>query len=136
MEDRLAELRRASGAGNLSAQSSVARPEPAGGLFAKRKASAAPVADIETGTSVESKQSFMEGFFTAVESVKGDIQAIKEAIRRMGEIQAEAVTAQNAKDSELSRLLQAVIHETNPRAQRAKSMLQVRIDPGNGQEPR
>lgn len=55
---------------------------------------------------------------------QGDIQAIKEA---MGEIQAEALVAQNAKESELSRVLQAVIHEINPRAQRAKNMLQARF---------
>ena len=58
---------------------------------------------------------------------QGDIQAIKEAMRRMGEIQAEALVAQNAKEAELSKLLQDVIHETNPRAQRAKATLQVRF---------
>lgn len=56
---------------------------------------------------------------------QGDIQAIKEAIRRMGDLQAEALVAQNAKEAELSKLLQDVIHETNPRAQRAKAVLQV-----------
>ncbi len=44
----------------------------------------------------------------------------------MGEIQAEALVAQHAQEAELSTLLQGVIHETNPRAQRAKAMLQVR----------
>jgi hypothetical protein len=52
---------------------------------------------------------------------------VKEAIRRMGELQAEALVAQNAKEAELSKLLQDVIHETNPRAQRAKAVLQVGV---------
>lgn len=45
----------------------------------------------------------------------------------MSDIQAEALVAQNAKEAELSKLLQDVIHETNPRAQRAKATLQVRF---------
>ena len=83
MEDRLKELRRVSAAGTLShpapfeAASSKPEPAAAGGLFGKRKASAAAVAappaapqgDIEMG-AVGGKQQFMEGFFQDVEGVK------------------------------------------------------------------
>ena len=65
--------------------------------------------------------------YTQPPKQQADIHAIKEAIRRMSDIQAEALVAQNAKEAELSKLLQDVIHETNPRAQRAKATLQVRF---------
>lgn len=76
------ELRRVSAAGNLAqpnpfeaAAASTSKPEPAaggaGGLFGKRKASAAalPPTDIEMG-AVGGKQQFMESFFQDVEGVK------------------------------------------------------------------
>lgn len=82
MEDRLKELRRVSAAGNLSqlapfeAVGSKPEPAPAGGLFGKRKASAAAVVpplatqgDIEMG-AVGGKAQFMEKFFQDVEGVK------------------------------------------------------------------
>jgi hypothetical protein len=73
MEDRLKDLRRVSAAGNLSqpaAHSAEPEPAAAGGLFGKRKgsaAAAAPAGDIEMGGG---KQPFMEGFFQNVEGVK------------------------------------------------------------------
>lgn len=130
--NRLAELKRAS-AGNAAAVAIDVAPEPApakslfgAGRRASASSAAAPAAgnvDEEMG-GMPKKEAFMEGFFKDVEQVKEDIQAIKNAIKEMENIQSESLVAQNAKEAELSQSLQTVIKETNPRAQRAKAVLQ------------
>ncbi len=128
--DRLAELRRVSGAGNVGAPDLTPEPQPAkgGGLFSKKSpAPPAPaVVDLEAGhgAAPAPKEGFLEGFFKDVEAVKEDIQAIRDAIRQMEGIQADSLVAQNSKEVELSQALNAVIHETNPRAARAKAILE------------
>jgi hypothetical protein len=58
---------------------------------------------------------------------QGDINAIKEAIKRMGSIHQEAFLATTGpKEAKLSQELNTLIQETNPKAQRAKAMLGVR----------
>ena len=55
-----------------------------------------------------------------------DINAIKEAIKRMGTIHQEAFLATTGpKEQKLSSELNNVIQETNPKAQSAKAMLSV-----------
>lgn len=128
MEDRLHELRRASAAGAINNSPSVAidiKPDP---VKKQRGASIAqqdPAVNAGAATGA-TKQPFMEKFFEEVEGVKADIQSIKDAIKKMETIQSESLVAQNAKEAELSKALQDVIHDTNPRAARAKAMLQVR----------
>jgi len=129
--DRLAELRRFSGAAAVAID---VEPEPKGGSgkliggSSGKQSSAATgagMADLEVGNgSPPAKEGFMKAFFKDVEQVKEDIQAIKDAIRKMESIQSESLVAQNAQEAELSTALQHVIHETNPRAARAKAVLQ------------
>lgn len=55
-----------------------------------------------------------------------DINAIKEAIKRMGSIHQDAFLATTGpKEAKLSQELNAVIQETNPKAARAKALLNV-----------
>jgi hypothetical protein len=132
--DRLAELRRFSGAAAVAID---VEPEPqnakggSGKLFggsSGKQASAATgagMANLEAGNGgPPAKESFLAAFLKDVEQVKKDIQAIKEAIREMNSIQSESLVAQNAHEAALSTALQAVIHETNPKAACAKAPLQ------------
>lgn len=66
----------------------------------------------------------MEKFFRHVDFVKEDIDAVKEATKRIGEINEEAVLATTtSKESELSRILRPIVDETNKRAKRTKNLL-------------
>ena len=66
----------------------------------------------------------MNKFFRHVDFVKEDIDAVKEATKRIGEINEEAVLATTtSKESELSRTLRPIVNETNKRAKRTKDLL-------------
>jgi hypothetical protein len=96
-----------------------------GGSSGKQASAAtgAGMANLEAGNGgPPAKESFLAAFFKDVEQVKKDIQAIKEAIREMNSIQSKSLVAQNAQEAALSIALQAVIHETNPKAACAKTL--------------
>ena len=81
--------------------------------------------DEETGGGASSGQpEHMEKFFRHVDLVKQDIDAVKEATKRIGEINEEAVLATStSKENELSRILRPIVDETNKRAKRTKNLL-------------
>lgn len=81
--------------------------------------------DEETGGAASGGQpEHMEKFFRHVDFVKQDIDAVKEATKRIGEINEEAVLATTtSKESELSRILRPIVDETNKRAKRTKNLL-------------
>ena len=81
--------------------------------------------DEEKGGGGGGKQpEHMEKFFRHVDFVKEDIDAVKEATKRIGEINEEAVLATTtSKESELSRILRPIVDETNKRAKRTKNLL-------------
>ena len=76
------------------------------------------------GSGGGSQPEHMEKFFRHVDFVKEDIDAVKEATKRIGEINEEAVLATTtSKESELSRILRPIVDETNKRAKRTKNLL-------------
>lgn len=67
----------------------------------------------------------MQQFFADVDIVKQNISAIKEATRKIGEINISVVQATTAdKEHELSNELEPLIKQTNKKAQTAKQLLQ------------
>lgn len=116
MNDRLAELR-AKGGGTPSDSVGIDMTRLQG---RGDGAGAAPSAAVTNA----SQPQYMNDFFTDVEATKEDINAIKEAIRRMSGIHQEAFLATTGpREAKLSQELNAVIQETNPKAARAKKML-------------
>lgn len=104
MNDRLAELRKGQGPTASVASDDVAIDIPGGGG--------------------KGQPQFMTDFFQDVEAVKSDINSIKEAIKAMNAIHQEAFLATTGpKEEKLSKELNAVIQDTNPKAARAKSLL-------------
>ena len=76
------------------------------------------------GSGGGSQPEHMEKFFRHVDFVKEDIDAVKEATKRIGEINEEAVLATTtSKESESSRILRPIVDETNKRAKRTKNVL-------------
>jgi len=66
----------------------------------------------------------MEKFFSEVDIIKGEVEAIKSASRRISEINEEAVLATaSEKENELSRELKELITETNKKAKSTKTVL-------------
>eukprot|EP00568_Trieres_chinensis_P008273 CAMPEP_0183312636 /NCGR_PEP_ID=MMETSP0160_2-20130417/42430_1 /TAXON_ID=2839 ORGANISM="Odontella Sinensis, Strain Grunow 1884" /NCGR_SAMPLE_ID=MMETSP0160_2 /ASSEMBLY_ACC=CAM_ASM_000250 /LENGTH=326 /DNA_ID=CAMNT_0025477529 /DNA_START=85 /DNA_END=1065 /DNA_ORIENTATION=+ len=66
----------------------------------------------------------MERFFGDVESIKADIEAVRDATKRIGEINEEAVLATtDAKENQLSMELRPLVDETNKRAKRTKNLV-------------
>ncbi len=114
MNDRLTELRSRGGGAPPPDSVGIDMTRLQGGTAA---AAAAGV----TGTN---QPKFMSDFFSDVEVTKEDINAIKEAIRRMNTIHQDAFLATTGpKEAKLSEELNAVIQETNPKAARAKAAL-------------
>ena len=72
----------------------------------------------------EQQPKYMESFFKDVDAIKADVDAIRDATKRVGEINEEAIKATTtAKEEELSRLLKPLIDQTNKRAKRTKNLL-------------
>mmetsp|Transcript_233 Transcript_233/g.347 ORF Transcript_233/g.347 Transcript_233/m.347 type:complete len:315 (-) Transcript_233:286-1230(-) len=84
--------------------------------------------DIEMGEkkkqAEEETPKYMTHFFDEIDGIKGDIEAVKDGTRRIGEINEEALEATStAKEAELSDLLQPLINKTNKKAKRTKTLL-------------
>jgi t-SNARE complex subunit (syntaxin) len=83
--------------------------------------------DIEMGEQPKQgpkQPRHMEQFFTEVESIKNDIEAVKQATRSIGEINEQALQATTTEqENELSRQLRPLVDDTNKRAKRTKTML-------------
>lgn len=79
--------------------------------------------DVEMGEGA-AQPKYMESFFRDVDSIKADIDAVKEAARRIGEINEDAILATTTdRENELSRELRPLVDETNKRAKRTKNLL-------------
>ena len=80
--------------------------------------------DIEFGVQQQQQPKYMESFFKDVDAIKADVDAIRDATKRVGEINEEAIKATTtSKEEELSRLLKPLIDKTNKRAKRTKNLL-------------
>eukprot|EP00521_Asterionellopsis_glacialis_P008242 CAMPEP_0195284104 /NCGR_PEP_ID=MMETSP0707-20130614/2426_1 /TAXON_ID=33640 /ORGANISM="Asterionellopsis glacialis, Strain CCMP134" /LENGTH=319 /DNA_ID=CAMNT_0040343399 /DNA_START=238 /DNA_END=1197 /DNA_ORIENTATION=+ len=82
--------------------------------------------DIEMGeqNKTEETPKYMTHFFNEIDGIKGDIDAVKDGTKRIGEINEEALQATStAKEAELSDLLQPLINKTNKKAKRTKTLL-------------
>lgn len=79
--------------------------------------------DIEMQNKPQ-QPSFMDHFFNEVESIKEDIDHVKKATRKIGDINEEALQATTTeKENELSNKLRPLIDSTNNRAKRTKNLL-------------
>lgn len=110
MNDRLAELR--AGGGDevvLEVSDTAPMQQP----------------ELKKRGSNYAKPTFMSDFFQDVEVVKADIVAIREATKRVADINQQAMLATTAeREAELSQGLNPLIQETNKRAAHAKALLQ------------
>lgn len=84
--------------------------------------------DIEFGEAKSGQQNaqpnYMASFFKDVDDIKADIESVRTATKRVGEINEEAVLATTtSKEDELSKQLKPLIDETNKRAKRTKNIL-------------
>jgi hypothetical protein len=81
--------------------------------------------DVELGNQQQQQQpKYMESFFQDVDNIKADVDAIRDATKRVGEINEEAIKATTtSKEEELSRALKPLIDKTNKRAKRTKNLL-------------
>jgi hypothetical protein len=83
--------------------------------------------DVELGKQQQQQQQqpkYMESFFQDVDNIKADVDAIRDATQRVGEINEEAIKATTtSKEEELSRALKPLIDKTNKRAKRTKNLL-------------
>jgi len=79
---------------------------------------------VEAAKEEDTGTEFMDQFFQDVASVKEDIEAIKEATKRIGEMNEEALMATSDRDeADLSNEMRPLIDETNKRAKRTKNIL-------------
>jgi hypothetical protein len=79
--------------------------------------------DVELGRQ-QQQPKYMENFFKDVDMIKSDVDAIRDATKRVGEINEEAIKATTtSKEEELSRILKPLIDKTNKRAKRTKNLL-------------
>jgi len=89
-----------------------------------------PWGDVEMGdkgtntaTADHAKRN-MESFFREIDVVKQDIDTVKRASKRIGEINEEALHATSTdKEKQLSKELQPLVNGTNKRAKQTKTML-------------
>jgi hypothetical protein len=80
--------------------------------------------DVELGKQQQPQPKYMESFFKDVDMIKSDVDAIRDATKRVGEINEEAIKATTtSKEEELSRILKPLIDKTNKRAKRTKNLL-------------
>lgn len=79
--------------------------------------------DVEMGNT-NKQPKHMEHFFREVESIKVDIDAVKNATRSINDINDRALQATTTEEeNELSRKLRPLVDQTNKRAQRTKNLL-------------
>lgn len=68
--------------------------------------------------------SYMDHFFREVDSIKDDIDGVRAATQKIGDINEEALQATTTdKENELSAKLKPLIDATNNRAKRTKNLL-------------
>ena len=80
--------------------------------------------DIEMGQVKEEQPSYMTHFFSEVENIKSDIQAIKDASGKITKLSEEAIHATTTeKEQALSKTLKPLVDKTNKRAKRTKVSL-------------
>jgi hypothetical protein len=83
-----------------------------------------PTPDKDEGPNGNSQPKFMESFFKDVDGIKADIDVIRNATKKVGEINEEAILATStAREEELSNQLKPLIDQTNKRAKRTKNLL-------------
>lgn len=85
------------------------------------------VDQMEAGTTDNGAASnYMEQFFADVETIKADIQAVRDATKAIGQINEEAVLATTTdKERELSNRLRPLVDSTNKKAKHAKALLEL-----------
>jgi hypothetical protein len=80
--------------------------------------------DIEMGAVKEEKPTYMTHFFEEVETIKSDIQAVKDASAKIEKLSEEAIHATTTeKEQALSKKLKPLVDKTNKRAKRTKNLL-------------
>ncbi|CAB9503270.1 Syntaxin-1B [Seminavis robusta] len=108
MNDRLGDL--GAFAGDDDDDNDMFEDEPEGG-------------DVEMQKQVQ-QPNYMDHFFTEVDKIKDDIDHVKKATTKIGDINEEALQATTTeKENELSSKLKPLIDATNNRAKRTKNML-------------
>jgi hypothetical protein len=81
--------------------------------------------DVATGADSLLPKDFMQDFFGNVELVKQNIMAIRQATKRIGQINQDVILASTSeKESELSAELTPLIADTNKKAAFSKQLLQ------------
>jgi len=79
--------------------------------------------DVEMG-DVKKQPTHMDHFFREVEDIKKDIEGVKSATRKIGEINEAALQATTTEEeTQLSNQLKPLIDKTNKRAKATKNML-------------
>uniref|UniRef100_A0A7S2K4X5 t-SNARE coiled-coil homology domain-containing protein n=1 Tax=Leptocylindrus danicus TaxID=163516 RepID=A0A7S2K4X5_9STRA len=94
------------------------------------------VDQMEAGTTTDNGAgaNYMEQFFKDVETIKADIQAVRDATKVIGQINEEAVLAISTdKERDLSNRLRPLVDSTNKKAKHAKALLEL-IKKQNEQE--
>jgi hypothetical protein len=80
--------------------------------------------DIEMGAVKEEQPTYMTHFFGEVETIKSDIQAVKDASTKIEKLSEEAIHATTTeKEQALSQKLKPIVDKTNKRAKRTKNLL-------------
>jgi hypothetical protein len=80
--------------------------------------------DVEMGSTAPKQAKHMEHFFREVESIKEDIEAVKQATKGIADINEAALQATTTEEeNELSRKMRPLVDKTNKRAKRTKDLL-------------
>ena len=75
------------------------------------------------------QKALMDQFFKDVESIYGDIEAVKEATRRIGEINEESLmSTSDNRENELSQQMSPLVDDTNKKAKRKKLLAPLKKD--------
>jgi len=83
------------------------------------------IEEIENGVEKEKeKENFMETFFQDIDSVKAELSAIKDAIKKIHRIHQDALEATTSSaEEQLSHALDLILADTSPRSQYIKATL-------------
>ena len=102
----------------------VAPPPPSNGKKKKNKNDWADEGDVEMGEIASGQPTHMDHFFREVDSIKEDIEAVKQATKSIGDINERALQATTTEEeNDLSRQLRPLVDQTNKRAKRTKTLL-------------